>query len=538
MAGKRRHRLLRAVTLGGAGVLVGVIVAFAVWNASSSRANRFRNLRSPEEDMRSVVIDAAMESRVEAFCSDCHAMPNADSFLRQAWHDEVQRGYQFYAKSGRNDLDPPPMHLTVAYFQSRARDEMVFPKHVEAETELRATFAVEQRTLNQDVDIPPAVSHIRWTSLEPEGPPVLLVSDMRFGYVGAVDLHDQHLPPRILARLNCPCHIEPCDLDGDQAIDLVVADLGSIAAADHDRGRVVWLRRRDTDSSFEEIVLASGFGRVADVQPSDLDADGDLDLIVADFGHFRTGKIVILRNVAEAGERPRFKPEEIDPRPGTIHVPPHDFNRDGLPDFVALVSQEYESVDAFINRGDGQFRLQTLWAAPSLTFGSSGIELVDMDQDDDMDILYTNGDTFDNSYVNASHGIQWLENLGGLEFDYHRLTDMTGAYCALAGDIDLDGDLDVIAAASLPRHVLPSGVKTETLPSILCLEQTQPGVFVRHTLETGFPRHATIELADFDGDGDLDLAAGSWIITVREKSPGRSSPSLSIWWNQTIPSGE
>ena len=79
--------------------------------------------------------------------------------------------------------------------------------------------------------------------------------------------------------------------------------------------------------------------------------------------------------------------------------------------------------------------------------------MVDMDQDSDTDILYTNGDTFDNSYVNASHGIQWLENLGNLDFDYHRLADMTGAYCALAGDIDLDGDLDVIAAASLPRHV-------------------------------------------------------------------------------------
>jgi hypothetical protein len=215
-------------------------------------------------------------------------------------------------------------------------------------------------------------------------------------------------------------------------------------------------------------------------------------------------------------------------------VPVHDFNHDGLPDFAALVSQECERLDAFVNQGDAQFLRHTLWAAPDLSFGSSGIELVDLDQDGDVDILYTNGDAFDNNYVNPSHGVQWLENLGGLQFAYHRLASMTGAYRALAGDLDRDGDLDIIAAAWLPVHFRPSNVATAKLASIVCLEQTGPGEFAYHTLERAFPYHAALVMADFDDDGDLDFAAGSHVVAPRVTDPGDPPPCLAVWWNQLI----
>ena len=70
---------------------------------------------------------------------------------------------------------------------------------------------------------------------------------------------------------------------------------------------------------------------------------------------------------------------------------------------------------------------------------------VDMDQDGALDILFTNGDTFDDQYVKPSHGVQWLKNLGDQQYAYHRLTDLPGAHAARAGDFDLDGDLDLVA---------------------------------------------------------------------------------------------
>ena len=536
MVAKRKYRLVGVGTLGVTGFLACVIVILAVWRGSSSGARRYRHLQRLDDDLSSAALDGDTESRIVAFCADCHAMPSADGFPRERWHYEVRKGYEFYARSGRNDLEPPPMHLTLTYFRSRAPEHLAFPAPEEAQTDLRATFTVEQLDWDRNADVRPAIACLRWSRIDADGAPVLLACDMRDGSVAAVDLRSERAHPRVLARLSQPCHVEPCDLDGNGAIDLVIADLGSFSAVDHDRGRVVWLRRREAVVSFEEVVLASGLGRVADVRPADFDADGDLDLIVAEFGHYHTGGIFLLRNVAAAGESPRFESQELDPRPGTIHLPVHDFNRDGRPDFVALVSQEYECVDLFVNQGDAKFNLSNLWAGPDLTFGSSGIELADMDQDGDLDILYTNGDTFDNSYANPSHGVQWLENLGNLQFAYHRLADVPGAYRALAGDMDLDGDLDIIVAAWLPQQVRPLNLRAAPLASILCLEQTSRGCFVRHTLEAGPPRYAALEMADFDNDGDLDFAAGSQMDLQGTSLPGVSP--IAVWWNQVIPAAE
>jgi hypothetical protein len=150
----------------------------------------------------------------------------------------------------------------------------------------------------------------------------------------------------------------------------------------------------------------------------------------------------------------------------------------------------------------------------------------DLDGDGDRDLLLTNGDMFDDDVLKPYHGVQWLENRGGLRFEPRPLARLAGAHRALAADLDGDGDQDVVASAFTGL----AGGREDHLPSLVWLEQVGKGRFVRHTIAAGRPSYPTLDVADVDGDGDLDVVAG--VFALR----GTSQDWLDVWVNQRRPS--
>jgi hypothetical protein len=373
----------------------------------------------------------------------------------------------------------------------------------------------------EDAPRDPAVANVRLADLDLDDRPEILVSDMRHGLIllGRPYEADSRLIP--IAQVPHPVHAEVVDLDGDSRKDLIVADLGEFYPSDHSRGAVVWLRRQP-QGGFQNFSFG-GLPRVADVQAVDLEGGGK-GLLAAAFGWFRSGHIDLLR-LGPDPLRPAVEHTKVDARAGTLRIAPADLDKDGRQDFVALVSQQYETVVAFLNAGPGQpFRTETLYSAPHPNWGSSGMDVVDFDEDGDLDVLMTNGDMFDDRLLKPYHGIRWLENKGKYPFTEHTLALLPGVHRALARDLDGDGDLDVVACVFTAGSIGPDEAR---LPSLVWLEQTKKGRFERHTLEVGKLDHATLDAADWDGDGDVDLAVGNF-------SMGPALPGfVTLWENRT-----
>ncbi|MEY4567210.1 MAG: hypothetical protein RLY14_2180, partial [Planctomycetota bacterium] len=417
-----------------------IVVAVALSCAACKPAGEASNDLSPgagDVAIKNAGLSAEVEEEIQVFCGDCHRMPNPASFPKSAWRDEVRRGFEFYYTSARNDLKIPKQSDVAQYFVSRAPERFDAKKAEPLSDEWLARFEKQELSI-PDVSSP-ATSHVAVVDL---GLPLgrgIVFSDMAAGGVYFSEITTQHRASDKLIKLgqlSNPAGVHVVDINEDGLQDLVVAELGSFLPEDHQRGKVVALiQSKEEPGTFQQHVLIEGIGRVASVESADFNQDGLTDLLVAEFGWRTTGSVFILRREKSDSPFGSWKKETIDPRQGAIHLPVYDFNNDGFPDFVSLISQHHEKLDLMLNDGQGAFKRVSVYEAPCPSYGSSGIKLIDVNKDGRMDIVYSNGDSFDSFVLKPFHGVKWFENVGDEKFIEHQVGYLPGVHRALPGDL-------------------------------------------------------------------------------------------------------
>ena len=362
---------------------------------------------------------------------------------------------------------------------------------------------LEKNAIGEPVgDTKPWITHLAITDLDKDGLKDVVVCDAKSNYVSWIRQFPKgtYVERKIGSQIRGPAHVWPCDIDLDGDIDLLVAQMTMIFPSNDKIGGVVVLENNG-EQEFTNHVLIDKIARVCDVRPGDLDGDGDIDLAVAEFG-YDDGEIRWMENKGNW----HFDSHILLSLSGAIHTPIVDIDKDGDLDIVALVSQEWEETYVFENDGKANFKSHMIYGSTNEDFGSSGISMVDLDEDGDQDILYTNGDAFD--YIPPGprpwHGVQWLENKGNLKFEYHRLADFPGAYSANAVDVDKDGDLDIVVVSAFNNWLNPQA------QSMIWCENDGKMEFTPHNLASNPTHLLVLDSADMDDDGWIDFVTGAF----------------------------
>ena len=196
----------------------------------------------------------------------------------------------------------------------------------------------------------------------------------------------------------------------------------------------------------------------------------------------------------------------LDPSPGAIRFEIRDMTGDGAPDIVALFAQGNERIELFVNDGRGNFPgPPRILARFPPVYGSMYFTLADFNGDGRPDILYVNGDNFDYSRIaKPYHGVRILENDGHNNFRERYFFPIYGAARAEVADFDGDGDLDILVTSNFAEAA------HEPDQGITYLENTGRLTFQPYEFTAAAGNQWNLAaIADLDRDGSPDVIIGA-----------------------------
>lgn len=440
---------------------------------------------------------------VNQYCSACHKVPSPNVLPKDSWPRVVSLMADLaYTRFGREFISAEHVRDITAFYYGSSPEKLPVLPYLEVSNpplEFALTALEDKARLPLILNVN-AVDFGRGKGTE------FLVSDGGSSQLNLLKRSAQGWSETPLAEITIPASTQVVDYDGDGLLDIVVADLGVYPLTTELAGKIILLRQQ-ASGKFAREILFGGLGRTSDVRVLDLDQDGDKDIAVAVFGG-ATGEIFWMENLGSGKHRKHLLFELS----GALNVSAGDINGDGKVDLVSLIAQEHEMIMGFINQGNGNFKREILARAPHPMFGSTAMVLIDLDGDQDLDIVFTNGDAFDTQVdPKPYHGVQWLENLGNLKFQFHNIGRFYGAASVAVGDLDLDGDLDLVVGSWVNYWDDPKR------HSMVWYENNGRQEFTPHPIADAPAGIVTIALEDVTGDGRPDIVAGSFRMDLFDK---------------------
>lgn len=478
----------------------------------------FAAVATNAESNNSEKIEQVVQS-VNQYCGACHKVPSPNSMPKKYWPRAVQVMADIAKKRfGQEFISEDIIKDITAYYYGNSQATLPILPYYQNPNKL-ATFTVSEIGMKSTL---PLAINIKSVELTSNSGHEFLICDGEKNQVSLLSKVGSDWKETILANIKVPSHTEVVDFDNDGDKDVLVSALGYFPPSDKLAGKIFLLRQIAVGKFRQELII-EGVGRITDARPVDIDMDGDLDIAVSIFGGGNVGEISWLENLGEN----KYIKHDLVKVSGALNVSPVDLNADGKIDLVSLIAQEYEMIIALINKGDGKFEQVSLIEAPDPMFGSTGMKLVDLDSDNDIDILFTNGDAHDlQPDPKPYHGIQWLENKGNLNFQYHDIGRFYGAATAVAGDMDSDGDIDVVASS------WNNDWRDTKRQSLIWFENDGNQNFSRHNITSRPQSIVSLELKDVTGDDRLDILAAVFRIDLllnsfeqqndKEEKPDRS----------------